>query len=220
MSIKTLNLTENLYQYLLAHSLREPKILQELRRETAQLPGARMQISPEQGQFMALLIEIIGAKKTLEIGVYTGYSTLSVALALPKDGSIIACDIDEDSPRIAQKYWQKAGVAEKITLHIAPALKTLDELIANNEQNSFDFVFIDADKNNYLAYYEKALILLRRGGLVAIDNTLWSGDVADDAINDPSTVAIRELNKKLHEDERISMSLIPIGDGLTLGRKK
>lgn len=220
MSIKTLNLTEPLYNYLLSISLREPSILKELRDETAKLPQARMQISPEQGQFMRLLIELMNAKKTLEIGVFTGYSSLSVALALPPEGKIIACDVSEQFTNIAQQYWQKAGVANKINLYLQPAIKTLNQLIDNNEQNSFDFVFIDADKRNQIDYYEKALLLLRQGGIILIDNTLRRGYVANPDANDESVVAIRELNTKLHHDERISLSLLPIGDGLTIARKR
>ncbi len=220
MSNKTLNLTDKVYEYLLSVSLREPEVLKELRAETARMPGAQMQIAPEQGQFMALLIELIGARKTLEIGVYTGYSSLVVALALPADGSLVACDIDAKAPQIAQKYWQKAGVVDKIELRIAPALQTLDKLIAEDKAGSFDFAFIDADKEGYPNYYERCLILLRQGGLIAIDNTLRNGRVVAPALDDKATLAICALNEKLHHDERVSLSMIPIGDGLTLARKK
>lgn len=201
-------------------SLREHPVLHALRQETEKLPSARMQITPEQGQFMALLIELIGARKTLDIGVFTGYSALAVALALPNDGKIIACDIDARPTAIAQKFWNQANVANKIDLRLAPALETLEQLITNGEANSFDFAFIDADKSNYLNYYERALILIRTGGVIMIDNTLWSGDVADPAINDNATTAIRAFNEKLHYDERVSISLLPLGDGVTLARKK
>lgn len=220
MSYRTIGLSDTVYDYMLAVSLREVPILRELRNETAELPTARMQISPEQGQFMAFLIEMLGARKTLDIGVYTGYSSLAVALALPVDGRIIACDISDEWTHIAQKYWQKAKVASKIQLRLAPALQTLDQLIAAGEEESFDFSFIDADKGNYLAYYEKSLTLVRRGGLILIDNTLWSGKVADLTVQDNATNAIRKFNEKIYYDQRVSLTLLPIGDGLTLARKK
>ncbi|MFB8790107.1 MAG: class I SAM-dependent methyltransferase, partial [Potamolinea sp.] len=184
MTNKTLGLDERLYDYLLSVSLREPEILRQLREETANHPMGRMQIAPDQGQFMALLVQLIGAKKVLEIGVFTGYSSLVVALSLPSDGKIIACDISAEDTNIARRYWEKAGVADKIELRLAPALQTLDELIASVEINSFDFVFIDADKRNYPEYYERALQLVRIGGLIAIDNVLWSGKVADPQVED------------------------------------
>jgi predicted O-methyltransferase YrrM len=219
MTKKTIGLDQNLYEYLLSVSVREPEILVQLRQETAQLPMARMQISPEQGQFMALLVKLIGARKTLEIGVFTGYSSLVTALALPTDGKIVACDVSEEYTNIARRYWEKAGVADKIDLHIAPALETLDNLLANKEAESFDFAFIDADKGNYENYYERSLQLIRSGGLIAIDNVLWSGKVADPDIQDNQTRKIRAFNQKLHQDDRITLSLVPIADGLTLARK-
>jgi predicted O-methyltransferase YrrM len=178
-----------------------------------------MQISPEQGQFMALLVKLIGAKKTLEIGVFTGYSSLVVALALPADGKIVACDVSEEYTNIARRYWQQAGVEDKIDLHIAPALETLDHLLAAGEAGTFDFAFIDADKGNYENYYERSLQLIRPGGLIAIDNVLWSGKVADTEIQDNQTNKIRAVNRKLHQDSRITLSLVPIADGLTLAMK-
>lgn len=220
MTNRTLNLTDQLYTYLLNNSLREHPVLTELREITSTMTGSQMQISPEQGQFMALLIQLIHAKKALEIGVFTGYSSLVVALALPEDGQLIACDITEDSTKVAEKFWQKAKVAEKIDLRIAPALKTLDTLIANNEQNSFDFIFIDADKQNYSNYYEKALILIRQGGLILIDNVLWNGKVADPENQEANTLAIRHLNKLIAADDRVDISLLPIADGLTILRKR
>ena len=219
MSKQTLGLEQNLYDYLLSISLREPAILTQLRQETAQMPRSIMQISPEQGQFMALLIKLIGAKKTLEVGVFTGYSSLVVALALPTDGKIVACDVSEEFTSIARRYWQEAGVADKIDLHIAPALETLDNLLTTGEAGTFDFAFIDADKGNYDNYYEQCLKLIRPGGLIAIDNVLWSGRVADTEIQDNQTNKIRDLNRKLHEDSRITLSLVPIADGLTLAIK-
>lgn len=220
MTNKTLELDERLYDYLLSVSLREPEILRQLREETANHPMGRMQIAPDQGQFMALLVQLIGAKKVLEIGVFTGYSSLVVALSLPSDGKIIACDISVEDTNIARRYWEKAGVTDKIELRLAPALQTLDELIAAGEINSFDFVFIDADKKNYPEYYERALQLVRSGGLIAIDNVLWSGKVADSEIQDGQTQAIRNFNEKLHQDERVTLSLVSIADGLTLALKR
>lgn len=220
MSKRTIGLDEQLYSYLLSVSLREPEILQKLRQETANHPSGTMQISPEQGQFMRLLIQLIGAKKTLEVGVFTGYSSLSVALALPADGKIIACDVSEEFTAIARRYWQEAGVTNKIDLRLAPALKTLDNLLATEQAETFDFAFIDADKENYDGYYERSLQLIRPGGLIAIDNVLWSGRVADPQIHNESTQAIRTLNQKLRDDERVTLSLIPIGDGLTLALKR
>ncbi|MDZ7962368.1 MAG: class I SAM-dependent methyltransferase [Aulosira sp. DedQUE10] len=220
MSKRTIGLDEQLYSYLLSASLREPEILQKLRQETANHPSGGMQISPEQGQFMRLLVQLMGAKKTLEVGVFTGYSSLSVALALPADGKIIACDVSEEFTAIARRYWQEAGIADKIDLRLAPALETLDQLLATGQANTFDFAFIDADKSNYDGYYERALQLLRQGGLIAIDNVLWSGRVADPQIQNQSTQTIRALNQKLCDDERVTLSLLPIGDGLTLALKR
>ncbi len=220
MSNKTLELDQRLYDYLQAVSLREPEILQQLRQETAQQPMAIMQIAPEQGQFLALLVQLLGAKKTLEIGVFTGYSTLAVALALPAEGKVVACDVSEEYTAIARRYWQQAGVAEKIELHLAPALETLAQLLEAGESESFDFAFIDADKSNYDNYYEMALKLLRPGGLIAIDNVLWSGRVADPQVQDNRTKRIRALNEKLHQDQRINLSLVPIADGVTLALKR
>ncbi|MBD2210846.1 class I SAM-dependent methyltransferase [Nostoc linckia FACHB-104] len=219
MTNQTQGLEPNLYNYLLSVSSREPEILAQLRQETAQHPMARMQIAPEQGQFMALLVQLIGAKKTLELGVFMGYSTLVVALALPSDGKIVACDVSEEFTAIARRYWQQAGVAEKIDLHIAPALDTLDKLLQAGEASTFDFAFIDADKSNYDAYYERSLQLIRPGGLIAIDNVLWSGRVADPQVQDNRTKRIRAFNQKLHQDPRINLSLVPIADGLTLAVK-
>ncbi len=219
MAKQTIGLEQNLYDYLLSVSVREPEILTQLRQETAQLPMSIMQISPEQGQFMALLVKLIGAKKTLDIGVFTGYSSLVVALALPADGKIIACDVSEEYTSIAKRYWEKAGIADKVDLHIAPALETLDNLLAAGEAESFDFAFIDADKGNYENYYERSLQLIRPGGLIAIDNVLWSGKVADPEIQDNQTKKIRAFNQKLYQDSRITLSLVPIADGLTLAQK-
>jgi predicted O-methyltransferase YrrM len=220
MSNKTIGIDRQLYEYLLSVSVREAEILTQLRQETARHPMARMQIAPEQGQLMALLVQLMGAKKTLEIGVFTGYSSLVVALALPPDGKLVACDVSEEYTAIARRYWQQAGVADKIDLNIGPALSTLDRLLAEGQAGTFDFAFIDADKSNYDNYYEKALELIRPGGAIAIDNVLWSGQVGDPQIQDNRTNAIRSLNEKLHRDERVFISLVPIADGLTLALKK
>jgi len=218
MSQKTLCITEALYEYMLAVSLREPRILCDLRRETARDENANMQISPEQGQFMGLLVKLLGAKRTLDIGVYTGYSSLCIGLALPEDGLVVACDLNREWTDTARRYWQKAGVAEKIKLHLAPAQQTLENLLQKGK-DIFDFAFIDADKINYDMYYEYCLQLIRPGGLIAIDNVLWDGAVADAAVNDADTEAIRALNRKIHADSRVEISLVPIADGLTLARK-
>ncbi len=220
MSDATLNLTPKVYTYLQEVSLREPEVLKQLRLQTHKMSMAQMQISPEQGQFMRLLIELIGAKKTLEIGVFTGYSALAVALSLPSDGKVVGCDINGEWTKIARKYWEMAGVADKMDLRLAPALETLQSLLDEGQENTFDFAFIDADKVNYPHYYEMSLRLVRPGGLIAIDNVLWDGDVADFSITDAKTVVLRELNAKLHTDERITISMLPLGDGLTLARKR
>ena len=213
-------LSETTYQYLLSVSSRENDVLKRLRKETAALPNSSMQVSPDQGQFMALLVQLMGARKTLEVGVFTGYSSLSVALALPKDGKVIACDVSEEWTTIARRYWKEAGVENKIALRLAPALETLEALITDGHGGTFDFAFIDADKANYEAYYERSLKLLRVGGLIAIDNVLWSGRVADPSNREEDTLAIRALNAKLHSDQRISLSMVPIADGLTLALKR
>lgn len=220
MSNQTISITDSIYNYICENSLREDENLSSLRAYTYRMEQRNMQISPEQGQFMQLLIKVMGAKKTIEVGVFTGYSSLCVALALPNDGSMVACDISKKFTDIAEKYWEDANVRDKINLKIGPAKDTLKELIDKDMSNTFDFAFIDADKINYDNYYELCLELLRPGGLIAIDNVLWSGDVADDRINDIDTEAIRYLNKKLHKDSRVNISLIPIGDGLTLALKK
>ncbi len=220
MAARPTYLTDRLYDYLLANSLREPAVLRRLREETAALPAANMQIAPEQGQFMALLVELIGARRTLEVGTFTGYSALVVALALPADGRVIACDVSEPYTAIARRYWAEAGVADKIELRLAPALETLDGLLAEGAAGGFDFIFIDADKGSYDTYYERALALLRPGGLIAVDNVLWSGAVADKSRQDADTRAIRALNAKLLGDRRVAISLVPIGDGLMLARKR
>ncbi|MCF7980374.1 MAG: class I SAM-dependent methyltransferase [Pseudomonadales bacterium] len=220
MSHFTIQVTPELHQYLQSVSVRETDLLKALREETAKEELARMQISPEQGQFMALLIKLLGARRTVEVGVFTGYSALCVAAALPDNGQIIACDIDEGWTNIAQRYWQQAGVAHKIDLRLAPALKTLDNLLCEGQQDQFDFAFIDADKENYQNYYERCLTLVRPGGLIAVDNVLWNGNVINPDKQDIDTCAIRTFNGQLLKDERVDISLIPIGDGLTLARKR
>jgi caffeoyl-CoA O-methyltransferase len=217
---RSLNLTDKLHQYILDVSVRDDAVLKRLRRETARLPMAMMQIGPDQGQFMALLVELMEARKAIEIGTFTGYSSLSVARALPPGGRLVCCDVSEEYTRIARKHWQAAGVADKITLHLGPALKTLDRLISEGEAGTFDFAFIDADKTNYRHYYERCLTLLRAGGLILVDNVLWSGNVVNPKKQDADTKAIRAFNARLKKDKRVSLSMLPIGDGLTLALKR
>ena len=219
MSNKTFTLSDDLYAYLFENSVREPDILRRLREETARDSMARMKIAPEQGQLMQLLVRLMGARCYLEVGVFTGYSSLAVALALPAEGRILACDISDTWTRVARRYWAEAGVAGKIDLRLAPAQQTLDGLIAAGAGGSFDFVFIDADKTSYKAYYERALTLIRVGGLIAMDNTLWEGRVADPTARDADTQAIRDFNRHLRDDRRVQQCLIPIGDGLSLALK-
>ena len=219
MSTATIILDKKLREYLLNVSVKESEILRELREETAQMEYSAMQISPEQGAFMSFLVELIQAKRTLEIGVFTGYSALVVAMALPKDGIVTACDVSEEWANVGMKYWKKAQVEDKIDLRIGPALKTLDQLLSEGKQGTYDFSFIDADKIEYQGYFDKSLELLRIGGLIAIDNVLWGGSVIDDSIQDSSTRAIREFNENLSSDPRVSISMVPIGDGLTLACK-
>lgn len=220
MSNATFGLPDPVRRYLLENSLREHPLLDELRTVTLNDPHARMQISAEQGQFMALLVQATGARRCIEVGTYTGYSALVVALALPEDGLMVCCDISEAWTAIAQTYWERAGVAHKIDLRLAPAIKTLDALLAAGEGQSYDFAFIDADKESYEAYYERCLKLLRPGGLLAIDNTLWSGRVADPADQESSTRALRAFNTAIHHDARVALSMLPLGDGLTLALKR
>ncbi|MEK6281405.1 MAG: class I SAM-dependent methyltransferase [Acidobacteriota bacterium] len=208
------------YQYLVNTSVREPEVARRLREETQEMENAQMQIGPDQGQFMQLLVQLLGARKTLEVGVFTGYSSLWVALGLPDDGRIVACDVSEEYTKVARRYWAEAGVSGKIDLRIRPALDTLDDLLSSGEVGTFDFAFIDADKTSYENYYERALQLLRKGGLIAIDNTIWSGKVADPNAQDADTVAIRRLNERLFHDERVTLSMLTVGDGLTLALKR
>jgi len=220
MARRTLDIDDLLHQYVLDHTAAEHPAQRKLREATASHRHAGMQISPEQAQFMQLLVKLIGARRAIEVGVFTGYSALSVALALPDDGLLLACDVSEEFTAIARRYWKEAGIDHKINLQLRPALETLDELLANGNAETFDFAFIDADKTNYDNYYERSLKLVRRRGLIAIDNTIWSGRVADPQATDADTLAIRNLNEKLHGDERVALSMLTVGDGLTLAMKR
>ena len=215
---RNVQLTDTLYEYLVAHSVREPQVLRELRKATRPVKWSGMQIGADQGNLMALLVKLMGAKRCLEIGTYTGYSALAVALALPRDGKIVCCDISEEWTAVGKPFWKKAKVEKKIDLRIGPALRTLETL--KRERKAFDFVFIDADKENYLAYYERCLELVRRGGLIAVDNVLWSGEVANPAAKDALTRALRRFNDRLHQDARIELAMLTVGDGVTLALKK
>jgi len=220
MTARALRLDARLLAYLAAHGARETAAQKALRRETARLPQAQMQIGAEQGALMQILVRLMGARRCLEIGTFTGYSALAVALALPPGGRIVCCDLSESWTAIARRYWKRAGVARKIDLRLAPALATLDRLLAEGCAGQFDFAFIDADKSNYLNYYERCLRLVRRGGLILADNTLWGGSVADPRNRTVDTRAIRAFNRKLLRDARVDMALLPVGDGLTLARKR
>ncbi len=218
MSTRSMSLSPDIYAYLQEHSVREPVVLESLRRVTADMPGAEMQISPEQGQFMALLLRLVGARRCIELGTYTGYSSLAMALALPAGGRIVTCDVSEEWTRVARRFWHEAGVDSRIELRLKPGLETLDELERSEGRHSFDFAFVDADKPNYIAYYEKLLTLIRPGGLIAVDNTLYVAGTyivhSDTAI----TRALRAFNDHVHHDNRVDLSMVPIGEGLTLLR--
>lgn len=218
MSRTTFGLPPEFYAYVLDVSLRETPVQRELREAAANMPHGGMQSSPDQVQFMQLLIRLIGAKRTLEVGVFTGYSALGVALALPDDGYVLACDVSEEYTSLARPYWEKAGVANKIDLRLAPAVHTLDALLADGLAQTFDFAYIDADKVNYDAYYERALELVRPNGLIALDNVFWNGEVADPHTEDAA--ALNALNVKIGRDQRVDASMVPIGDGLTVARKR
>jgi predicted O-methyltransferase YrrM len=218
VSNRTLTLDDRTYEYLLAHSLREDPRLAALRAETASHPKVNMQIAPEQGQFMQMLARLSGARRAIEVGVFTGYSSLAVMLAMPPDARLLALDVSEEYTAVARRHWQAAGIAERIELVIAPALETLDARLARGEAGQHDFAFIDADKTGYLAYYERLMKLLRPGGLIVVDNTLWGGEVANPENRDADTAALREFNDALHRDPRIDLALLPVGDGLTLAR--
>lgn len=218
MSNRTIQLDDRTYDYLIAHSLREAPVLLKLRAETASHPKVNMQIAPEQGQFMQMLVRLTGARRAIEVGVFTGYSSLAVMLAMPKDGRLLALDVSPVYTSVARRHWQEAGVADRIELVIAPAKDTLDARLAAGEAGQYDFAFIDADKTGYLDYYERLMKLLRPGGLIVVDNTLWHGAVADPSDREADTVALREFNDALHRDERVDVALLPVGDGLTLAR--
>lgn len=220
MSPRTIKMDDEVYSYFLDISVREHDVLRRLREETQAMEHARMQIAPEQGQFMRLLVELLGARRTIEVGTFTGYSALATALALPEDGQVIACDVSEEWTSIGRRYWEEAGVASKIDLRIGPANDTLDSLIAEGGAGEFDFMFIDADKSGYPSYYEKGLTLLRKGGLIGIDNALWGGSIADASDTGADTEAIREIDRRVRDDDRVTSSLVPIGDGLLLARKR
>ncbi len=216
MSNRTLSIDDRIYDYLCDVSIKEPELLRQLREETAKIEYSVMQISPEQGQFMSLLIKLMGAQRALEIGTFTGYSSICVARAMPENGKLICCDISPQWTEMAERYWVLAGLEDKIDLYSQPAEQTLQMLLDEDAEGSFDFIFIDADKQNYIKYYEMSLRLLRKGGIMAIDNTLWSGAVADPKNTEPGTRAIRRFNEMLKDDDRVSQSLLTIGDGLTL----
>jgi len=220
MSNVSVGLAPDLHAYLVEHGVREPDILRRLRAETADLPQHDMQIAPEQGALMALLVGLIGARRCIELGTFTGYSSLVVALALPADGEIVCCDVSEEWTSVARRYWSEAGVADRVDLRLGPALETLDDLIAGGASGTFDFAFIDASKREYPDYHERILRLLRQGGLALYDNVLWDGDVIDESKTDPDTVGVRRLNDRLLADERVSISMIPVADGLTLVQKR
>jgi predicted O-methyltransferase YrrM len=218
VSNRSIGLDETVHAYLLEVGVREPKVLRQLREETAELPNAGMQIAPEEGAALAMLVRLVGARRILEVGTFTGYSSTAMALALPADGHIVCCDVSKEWTDMAADAWAAAGVDDKVELRLGPALDTLDDLLAADQAGTFDMAFIDADKGNYEGYYERALRLVRRGGLIAIDNVLWSGRVADPAVRDESTEAIRDLNAMIAADERVDVAMLPVADGLTLAR--
>jgi len=220
MANKTIGISDELAAYVVEFGTREPELLVRLREETAALPQHGMQIAPEQGAFLGLLVELIGARRCIEVGTFTGYSSTVVALALPEDGRLVCCDVSEEWTSLAKKYWDEAGVAGKVDLRIAPATETLDRLLADGEADTYDFAFIDADKTGYDGYYERVLRLVRPGGLIALDNTLWGGQVLDPDADDKDTRALRALNAKLAEDERVTLCLLPLADGVTLARRR
>jgi len=220
MSSRNAYIADEIYGYILDNSLREPPILEKLRRQTQEMPEGMMQISPDQGQFMGLVVRLTGARRVVEVGTFTGYSSTVMALALPADGHLVACDESAEYTDIAARYWREAGVADRIELRLGPAVGSLDALLTEGAAGSFDIAFIDADKVNYAAYYERCLELLRPGGLVMIDNVLWGGRTANAEVDDESTAAIRALNAAIHRDERVDCSLLSVGDGLTLACKR
>ena len=220
MSTQSIALPDELHEYLLSVSLREPAVMERLRAETAEHPKSNMQIAPEQGQFLRFLVQLIGARRTIEVGVFTGYSALAVASVLPPTGTLVACDMSEEYTGVARRYWAEAGVADRIDLRIAPAEETLAALLDQGEDGTFDFSFIDADKERYDTYYEQSLQLLRPGGVIALDNVFRDGRVTDPDVDDESVRAIQRLNEKIHEDERVDLSMLPLADGMTLAMKR
>ena len=218
MSTRSLSLSADIYRYLQEHALREPAVLERLRAATEGMRGAEMQVSPEQGQFMALIVKLVGARRCIELGTYTGYSSLALALALPEDGRLVTCDVSEEWTSVARRFWREAGVEPRIELRLQPGLKTLEELEQSAGAGSFDFAFLDADKPNYIAYYEKLLVLVRRGGLIAADNTLFVAGAAIVGRDFGPARALREFNDHVHHDERVDLAMVPIGEGLTLLR--
>ena len=220
MANKTMGISDDLAAYVVKVGTREPDVLARLREETAAIPQHNMQIAPEQGAFLALLVELIGARRCIEVGTFTGYSSTAVALALPEDGQIVCCDVSEEWTSLARRYWAEAGVSGKVDLRIAPATETLDQLVAGGQEATYDFAFVDADKAGYDAYYERLLRLIRPGGLIVFDNMLWGGDVLDTDPSDEDTKALQALNAKLARDERITLCLLPVADGVTLARRR
>jgi caffeoyl-CoA O-methyltransferase len=220
MSNTTIGISDELAAYIVKVGTREPEVLARLRDETAEIPQHGMQIAPEEGAFLAMLVELTGARRCIEVGTFTGYSSTAVALALPEDGLLVCCDVSEEWTAVARRYWDRAGVAEKIDLRIAPAADTLDQLLADGEQAAYDFAFVDADKTGYDGYYERLLRLVRPGGLIAFDNTLWGGKVLEQDARDADTRAIQALNAKLAADERVTLCLVPLADGVTLARRR
>ncbi len=220
MANQTIGLSDELAAYVVEVGVREPDVLARLREETAAIPQHGMQIAPEEGAFLAMLVELTGARRCIEIGTFTGYSATALALALPGDGQLVCCDVSQEWTSLASRYWDEAGVADKIDLRVAPAAETLDQLLANGEEETYDFAFVDADKAGYDGYYEQLLRLVRRGGLIAFDNMLWGGEVLDQDSTDEDTVALRALNTKLAGDERITLCLLPVADGVTLARRR
>jgi predicted O-methyltransferase YrrM len=220
MANQTIGLSDELAAYVVEVGVREPDVLARLREETAAIPQHGMQIAPEEGAFLAMLVELTGARRCIEIGTFTGYSAIAVALALPGDGQLVCCDVSQEWTSLASRYWDEAGVADKIDLRVAPAAETLDQLLADGEEGTYDFAFVDADKAGYDGYYEQLLRLVRRGGLIAFDNMLWGGEVLDQDSEDEDTLALRALNTKLAGDERITLCLLPVADGVTLARRR
>jgi predicted O-methyltransferase YrrM len=219
MATRNAFLPTEIQRYIDAVMVREDPIMRELHEETAKLPQAGMQTGADQVQFLQMLVRLIGARRCIEVGVFTGYSSLGVAMVLPRDGRVVCCDVSEEYTAVARRYWNKAGVADKIDLYLAPATQTLDELIRSGEAGRYDFAYIDADKTGYDAYYERCFKLVRENGIIAIDNVLWSGEVTNESTNDPDTLALRALNEKIGSDERVNATLLPMGDGLMIVRK-